>query len=197
MLKTFTFSGSHCVGKTTLINTVSSLSEIARTTKVLTSNSTDLKLLEGVSLETRQVLLVQRELEMLLEIERVKREIHNERDAVILKDRSILDTLIYSKYFVEQGKLSKVIYTQIENASENILSRYDRIFILPVVDSIKFVERDKFSMELESRQRISDLFLEFVTDSKLRNITLLDNGDLTFRADKVLEVIENSFSEEI
>jgi predicted ATPase len=174
------FSGSHCTGKTTLINRLlvkyGEFKSLDKELVLTPSAFNDIKL-ANIDLLEKQSLLIQREQAILNSYDSC-------RNSLILKDRGFVDTLIYSKYFYEQESLSLQDYQGIERQVLNLLDLkpYSIIYILPTLPSISFIDRDKFAMDETSRERINTLFLEFYEEYKEKyNIKLLCMEDLEER----------------
>lgn len=185
-------SGTHCVGKSTLRDNVQA--RLGDVCNVLSSdsNSTDLKKLKDVSQDSLQVLIAAREAVVLLDL--LNSEKHDKIN-VILKDRCILDTLIYSQYFYMQNLISRETLTQVDSIAKSLYRYYKGIFILQTVETIPFVDRDKFTMDSVSRLKINDLFLQFYKDNKtILPLYLISEESYKAREDSVYTDIISMFN---
>lgn len=184
--QTYCFSGSHCTGKTTLINT---LIEKESTILLSPSNSTDLKKLEGTSTDLIQMLILNREQQTILDLQKL------DDNQLVLKDRCIIDTLVYTRFFFKQGKVLKVTLDAVEESAKRLLVEYKHIFITPIAE-IEYLDREKFSMSKDTREEIAEMFLEFYEENKdMSNITLLKSNTLQGRLEEVLlTIIERKYS---
>lgn len=157
MKKIFAFSGTHCVGKSTLINKIKQeLSSIPFDLEVLPSNSTSIKgLNEELSLSEIQLEMIRREYSSLFMPS-------SSRDYLtkFLKDRCILDVLAYSTLLLRHNKISKKIHEINTNALEELLPLYSKVFLLGISPEIPFVTRDKFSYQEDTRDEVDGIFQE-------------------------------------
>ena len=168
----YAIAGAHCTGKTTVSNMLLSKLEILGVSASLyNSLYTNVKQLETQHQVARQYGLIAREAVNILHLR------ENLGEQVIVKDRCILDTYIYSKYFYEIGKLTAAEFETIQNLSmEIILSKpYTKTFIFSTT-GVPFIERNKFTMLDDSREPLNRLFLDFQQTYSHLDIVLVPEG---------------------
>ena len=119
----FSISGTHAVGKTTLIQQLKD--QYSDRFQFHKSNTRDLLSLglginENAS-DLGQLAIATADVQFVLST-------NSKYDYVT--DRCILDTLVYSKDFLNTGRISKNTYNAIEWMSYFVLARYSHIFVL-------------------------------------------------------------------
>jgi hypothetical protein len=144
---------------------------------VAPSNSTDIKTSSTLSRVDVQLALIEREkqtLQRLLYTSTV--------GTIILKDRSILDTLIYSQYFLQNNLIDYATYVIIEREAFEIFNYYKRMFIITTKDIPYDATRSKYSMDESSRIELDVLFRSFYYKHKdALPLTLVDTSNLEER----------------
>lgn len=150
-------SGSHCTGKTSILRALEKEFSKDRYLVVSESNTTDIKTLQNIDRLSIQLMILMREQSTLLEL-LIKYSGSSSR--TILKDRGALDTLIYSEYFKLRGLITEEQYRLIESACSEIINQYKYIFIT-TTEHIPFIEREKYSMDEQSRIELNSLFVAY------------------------------------
>lgn len=185
MKKIFAFSGTHCVGKSSLINKLNSeLSIQPLELKVLSSNSTSIKELQD-TLDLQEI-----------QLEMIRREYSSvfipssERDYLtkFLKDRCIVDVLAYSTFLFKHNKISAKIQFINEEALEELLPLYSKVFLLNISKEIPFVARDKFSYQEDTREEVANIFLE-LQKRYSKYIHIVEESTLQGRYEEVSSII--------
>lgn len=84
----------------------------------------------------------------------------------ILQDRSLLDTLIYSIYLGEKGKVSPIILKSILSMFIELKDEYT-VFIIPSSKDVELVQDGVRNDDIEFRDEIERLFFECLEAEKL------------------------------
>ena len=177
-------SGTHCVGKSFMREELKLRLKHRYNVIDVVSSSTDLKTLKDITQDHIQTLVAGRETQLLLDL--LTDTSILKRADLILKDRCIVDTVVYSQYFYECNKISKQTLTLVEQIAASLYKHYKHIFILTAVDSIPYVLRDKYTMDEESRLVINDLFVAFYEKHKASvPLTLVTGETYTSRINSV------------
>lgn len=181
-------SGTHCVGKSSMREELKLRLKHQYNVLDVVSSSTDLKTLKDITQDHIQTLLAGRETQLLLDL-LTDASILSRTD-LILKDRCIVDTVVYSQYFYDCNKISKQTLNFVEQVAASLYKYYKHIFILTAVNSIPYVLRDKYTMDEESRLVINDLFVAFYENHKASlPLTLVTGETYTARVNHVYQDI--------
>lgn len=160
-------SGTHCTGKTTLINELKK-DPFFKDAIFLSSSGKGLSKF-GLNINTEgdsltQLYLACRDFQQLVE---------NRNNPLVILDRSIVDTFIYTRYLYYQKKIVKDTYDMTSYLLKVIIEFIDHIFLLkPTFDLVEEKER---SMDKQFQMDIFDLF-----DSVQKKE---DEGEITYLPD--------------
>jgi nicotinamide riboside kinase len=155
-------SGSHSTGKSTVINALKDIPEISSRftfkSEILRDiKKTGIKINEYGTDETQLLVLAK-----MLEYATIPNTI---------LDRCLLDCLAYTAYLYEKGQVKKNTLKIAETLFENI--KYDIYFyIAPEFDIIPDSVR---SINFEFRDRVAELFEEYMESYKLNSVRLTGN----------------------
>lgn len=171
-------SGTHCTGKTTLVNELKK-DPFFKDAIFLSSSGKGLSKfglninIEGDSLT--QLYLACRDLQQLVE---------NKGQSMVILDRSIVDTFIYSRYLYHHGKIDRDTFETVFFLLKKIIKFIDHIFLLkPTFDLVEGKER---SMDKQFQMDIFDLFDSVQKKDDEEAITYLPN-DLEGRINTIKE----------
>lgn len=181
MNKIFAFSGAHCVGKTTLMaNLVKELNITC-----IDSMSSNINKYNNVfSKDAIQLEILRREYDFLLN----KR--HSAAD--LIKDRCILDIMMYTQFSQQSNEVSEEIAIIVENAFKTLINYYNIIFIIPIKPNLNYnFEREKFSYAFDNRSQINEMFLQFYNQYKntYKNLHLLEADTFIGMKEEALTII--------
>jgi len=169
-------SGAHSTGKSTFIDEIRNNVVLAKN-YIFNGNTTRNAKKKGVAIneagsDESQLLVFAHHLE-------------NYIPKNVILDRCALDGLVYTTYLYERKQVSKETLQIAEAIFENL--KYDIIFyIKPEFDIVKDGVR---STELEFRDRIVELFDEYIESYRIPVIPL--TGSVDERVDAVLATIES------
>jgi len=168
-------SGSHSTGKSTLIRALKEIPSIAERFVIKDEVLRDIKKL-GINIneygtdETQRLVMSK-----FLEYSTIPNTI---------LDRCALDGLVYTTYLYEKKQVKKSTLKIAEAIFENV--RYDMYFyIAPEFDIVPDGVR---SENFEFRDRVADLFEEYIDAYKLNPIRL--TGNVKQRTDQFIETLE-------
>lgn len=164
MKQLFAFSGTHCVGKTTLIQKLASDYTLCinnESPKIIESHSSNINTYMNIlGKDTIQMEILRREYKFLLENV-------NSYNHIILKDRCILDVLAYTLFSYENNDINIHVYEIVKDSVNYLLSQYKKIFVLPIVSNLNYnFSRDKFAYSSKSRDEINNIFLSLYDEYK-------------------------------
>ncbi len=167
-------SGSHSTGKSTVINALAQIPSITERFTIKSEVLRDIKKL-GINIneygtdETQRLVMSK-----FLEYSTIPNTI---------LDRCALDGLVYTTYLYEKKQVKKSTQRIAESIFENV--RYDMYFyIAPEFDIVPDGVR---SENFEFRNRVADLFEEYIDAYKLNPIRL--TGNVKQRVDQFLETL--------
>jgi len=168
MSRIIAISGSHGVGKTTLVKSIKTTFNLENNTqnvKIFNEINTNLfnlgLALNGVSYDFDEIMFSQKKaFDLGLEI--AQYYFHRNHDKrVILLDRSFIDTYIYTKYFLEQEESQIQNYKKMLNEMEKkCLENLDKVYhilLLPLTTFDGINER----MSISEQKLIWDEFVLF------------------------------------
>ena len=170
MGKIISISGTHCTGKTTLVEALKKRPELQNAVflkssgRALAAKNPQVKVNEDGNFYT-QLYQMARDVETLLEVS---------NEPLVICDRSYIDTYIYSLYLYNHGKLTSrqmAVLQGMADAMGNLVS-FDKVFLLrPSFELQNEVNR---SMNKEFQTEVYNLFDE----AKLMNWDYLpDNNE--------------------
>lgn len=145
------FTGTHGVGKSTLLDTI--LKEYPQF-HGQHDNYSDSgkffkeKLLDVLNKESLQLFFYARHLYRV----RVNED--------LVADRAVLDALCYTKYEYDRGNFSKVMFDFLETVTFDLLKEYDCLFWLR--PEFKLVGEDKRPEDIEYQMEIDKIFEEYM-----------------------------------
>jgi nicotinamide riboside kinase len=74
----------------------------------------------------------------------------------MITDRCILDNLVYSRYLVQVGLISKELFSIIENTTDDLIKTYDYVFVLPT--NIPLISDGYRDIDYNYRNDINEIF---------------------------------------
>jgi nicotinamide riboside kinase len=167
-------TGAHCTGKTTLVEELEKIPELAKkfafrgniTRKIKKSGK---QINENGDDETQLLVIAQ--------------HIENYIPKDVILDRCALDGLVYTTYLYEKGKVSKQTLRIAEAVFENL--EYDiKFYVKPEFEIIKDGVR---SVEKEFQDRVAQLFEEYIESYKLCVVPI--TGTVAERVKTITETI--------
>ncbi len=105
---------------------------------------------------------------------------------VLLSDRCLLDTLVYTRYLHGQGKVTDPVMKVIESAWNLHKKDYDLI-LLPSKDDIELIGDKYRNTDIEFRETIHRMFQAEIIKNKLNAHTV--KGTVEDRLDKIVELV--------
>ena len=173
-------SGTHCTGKTTLVNALKE-DPFFQNAVFLDSSGKGLSHL-GIKInqggdDISQLYFASKDLKQTLE---------SQNEELVILDRSIIDTWIYTKYLYSQDKVSTPTMTAVSVIKNNLVKLIDHVFLLePSFELVREAER---SMNKGFQDTISGMFRsEFLLSSAF----LPDYSFLPNSLESRIETIKN------
>lgn len=186
-------SGTHSSGKTTLLNALQEDKDI-KELKVKFIDGTTRKVKKlGIPIneageDATQLLCMSMD---LLNYHQPYKE-----DEVVISDRCLLDTFIYTKHLYLRGKVSKMCFQVVESTWELYKSKYD-IILIPNHYEVPLEDDNERSVNRQFRDSIHLLFMEEVNKDIGFYATLLIGGPVKSRVETVKEIIEEFKQQQI
>ncbi|HIQ49739.1 MAG TPA: hypothetical protein EYH56_00940 [Nanoarchaeota archaeon] len=173
------FSGSHQVGKTTLVN------ELKKRFRLPVVN----EVAEKIHKLYPEMGYFHKELLMVFEqIREENRVLKNNNTKIIIADRCVWDMLVYSAWLKEKGLITEEEYSIIEAIVETVgKERYSLIFFVrPVIEVNSFRQIDVF--DRKAQREIDKMFEKFFRERNINYIEIKEK-DLEERVKFVSEVL--------
>lgn len=173
-------SGTHGSGKTTIIEKLKQVEEFADFHFIESPTRKAKKL--GLSInntddnyDSTQKFCLEYDLEHLKKY----------RNQLVIFDRSLFDTYIYSKFLFHQGQLNHSVYKEIVNDWELCCDNYD-IFIIPDYQDIKLSSDGDRIQDMDFQKTISELFNhEIRTNKSISHKVLYISGSIETRLQQI------------
>lgn len=150
-VRRFSISGTHCTGKTTLIE---KLKEVYRDNPEVSfyKSSTRDALKYGLTINEEasdegQIYIASRDIVSFYELGTTP---------IVVSDRSIIDTYVYSYYFWSKGLIGRETVDYISGLCSKMISKYEKIFLLPI--ELPLVRDGVRSEDEEFRNEIGKVF---------------------------------------
>jgi len=147
------FTGAQCSGKSTLLNNCKEIYKDYKFVDEVTRyvrRTYDVKINEIGGTETQLYILA----------EHIKN--HLKPDKNLMLDRCILDGYVYTKYQVNQGKVSEQVLHAFNGVFGVLIDKLDYIFYTDPSD-VKLVDDGERSVDYKFRDDIIDLFEDLIT----------------------------------
>lgn len=154
MGKIISISGTHCTGKSTLVESLKKCPELSEAVflkssgRELAQNNPKVRINEDGDFYT-QFYQMSRDIATLLEVVGKK---------LVICDRSYIDTFIYSVYLFDKGKMSvrqMKLLEEVKLGIQNLVS-FDKVYLLK--PSFELQKEKNRSMDQEFQQEIFELF---------------------------------------
>ena len=159
-------SGTHCTGKSTILDSLKEkykkngrIAFIEGPTRQLKDLGYPINNDQASNYDSTQLMCCH------LDLEHLKKNKYLLTDEVI-SDRCLFDTLIYTRYLYQNGKVSEPVMRVIESAWGLHKSDYD-IILMPSKDDIKLVGDKYRNTDGEFRETIHNMFIEEAVVSNL------------------------------
>ncbi|UQY80740.1 NadR/Ttd14, AAA domain conataining protein [Candidatus Hepatincola sp. Av] len=193
MCKFIAFSGSHGVGKTTLINKIAE--RLDSKIKIFNEINTGLARigfpLNANGHDFHETMFAQKQAfdlsynTILFYLSRQYEE------RIIVSDRSCLDTYIYTSYFLSkypehQEEYGSLLADMAEKSKE-IVEKVTHVFLPPFYD----FEETNMRMTIEDRNAIWQKFLEYLAENSSPKSLILEGANTTLRLEEFVKVFAN------
>ena len=153
-------SGTHCNGKSSIFNEFKEeLSKDSRflffggPTRLLKEEGLPINQSETESYDETQYRCLTYDLDVLKQVSLLP------KDKIVITERCILDTYIYTKYLYEKGKVSKTCFDLVKKSY--LLHRGDyKVFYIPTHQELKYEKDGIRDGDIEFREDIYKLFYD-------------------------------------
>ena len=193
------FSGSHGVGKTSLVNKISSQysanfinNEDYKIFKEINTGLFNIGFsLNGNGFDFDEVIFSQKQA-FDLGYNLINYYLNKKNDErLIITDRSCIDTYLYTKYFVSKMKdisLYKELLLDMHNKSIEVMCKIINILVPPFSDFEILTDR----MSIEQRDEIWESFTQYFSEYKKSSLVYTAQGQSTDkRSIEVLDILSN------
>jgi 7-cyano-7-deazaguanine reductase len=178
--------GTHCSGKSTLIQGLSSnFKKIESPTRKAKEAGFPINF-QGNSYDLTQKFCANYDLNKLMEVE-------NETDLVIF-DRCILDTYIYTKYLWKRGLVSKRCYEEIQKSWESNINSYD-LFFLPNHNEIPFQNDGVRVFDKEFQEEIDKEFRQILFAKPFEDFKVKKSWEVKGALEERVKFVEEKINE--
>lgn len=100
---------------------------------------------------------------------------YDDRGGNVVLDRCLLDGIVYTRYFYNQGKVSDIVMNHGEYVLKNYYSAYDVVFYLDPA-GVPLVADNERSTDITFRKDIIEIFNEYLLEYKSIKLTgTIDN----------------------
>lgn len=100
---------------------------------------------------------------------------HDNHSGNVVLDRCLLDGIVYTRYFYNQGKVSDTVMNHSEQILKNYYSAYDIVFYLDPA-GVPLVADNERSTDITFRKDIIEIFNEYLLEYKTTKLTgTIDN----------------------
>ena len=175
--KNIVFSGAQGVGKTTLIDSLYKISELAPYRNYVWTYFPSASSMIGKTCPINELGTddSQRQISYLQfqQLSQCK-NISNKSTTFFIFDRGLLDSFTYSVWLKNNGKISKETFNYCKDLFENNIKKYDIIFFLE--PEFEIIERKLRSTNKEFQAEINDIFKENIAKWKLNNVVKLSGS---------------------
>lgn len=181
MNKRISISGTHSIGKTTLIEQLKKEKEFkdwlfipgpTRTLRELGFSINN----EDSNYDPTQMMCLAIDIQNL------------QKQGNILQDRSLLDTVIYTMYLMKEGKVSKEVGRVVRDIFLSFCSQYD-LFIIPDKNDVELVQDGVRNEDHDFRNQIEEMMFECLKSENLKYIVV--KGTNEERIKQVKKIIKN------
>jgi thymidylate kinase len=177
------FTGPQSSGKSTLINLLKDYTDkhnldfvyVGSSTRTLKSKGFTINNI-GESFDKTQRAVIRSHLDNI--------KYYNGRGGNVVLDRCLLDGVVYTRYFYNQGKVSDNIMNHSEFVLKNYYSVYDIVFYLDPA-GVPLVADNERSTDVTFRKDIIDIFNEYLLEYKIIKLT----GTIDNRLDIIKDTI--------
>jgi predicted ATPase len=177
----YALTGSHGVGKTTIINELYDYLEESKIKPIINSSNARKIALSGRTINDTGDDIVQ----MIVECSHVSKFCEDNWFA----DRSVLDGYAYTKYLHATGKVSDEVMNVVGKLMSTFVKLYDNIFYIPVeFDMIKDGVRKEDS---KFQKNIDNIIFNTMYDNNVHFNTI--RGSVTERVEKIKSIIHPHF----
>ncbi len=192
------FSGSHGVGKTSLVNKISNeyaLNFSNQDYKIFKEINTGLFnigfSLNGNGFDFDEVIFSQKQA-FDLGYNLINYYLNKKNDdRLIITDRSCIDTYLYTQYFISKSKDSSDYHSvllDMHNKSIDIMSKIISILVPPFNDFEILTDR----MSIEQRDEIWSSFVNYFNENQKTSLVYIAKGQSTDkRSTEVLDILSN------
>ena len=177
----YALTGSHGVGKTTIINELYDYLEESKIKPIINSSNARKIALSGRTINDSGDDIVQ----MIVECSHVSKFCEDNWFA----DRSVLDGYAYTKYLHAVGKVSDDAMNVVEKLMSTFVKLYDNIFYIPVeFDMVKDGVRKE---DAKFQKNIDNIIFNTMYDNKVHFHTI--EGSVAERVKKIKDIIHPHF----
>lgn len=191
MCQFIAFSGSHGVGKTTLINKIAE--RLDSKIKVFNEINTGLAHigfpLNANGHDFHETMFAQKQA-FYLSYHTICYYLSREfEERIVVSDRSCLDTYIYTSYFLNQYPEHKEEYAALladmATKSKEIMDKVTHVFLPPFVD----FEETNMRMSMEDRNTIWHMFLQYLEENSSSKALILNGTTTTHRVEEFVRKV--------
>lgn len=160
-------SGTHCTGKTTFLEELKKIEKdfifIDGPTRQLKDQGFPINNNQSLNYDSTQLMCC------YLDLENLKLKLQGHQ--VLISDRCLLDTLVYTQFLYQEGKVTLPVFLLIKTLWELHQDRYDLI-ILPEKKDISLVGDEYRNTDAFFREIIDSIFYEILKDSRISYQTI-------------------------
>lgn len=191
MCQFIAFSGSHGVGKTTLINKIAE--RLDSKIKIFNEINTGLAHigfpLNANGHDFHETMFAQQQAFDLSYATICFYLARDFEERIVVSDRSCLDTYIYTSYFLEKYPEHQVRYaellTDMANKSKEVVNKVTHVFLPPFTD----FEETNMRMSMADRNAIWDRFLQYLKVNSPSNALVLNGATTTHRVEEFVNKV--------
>ena len=185
-IKTISISGTHCTGKTTLIEQMK-LDSVFKDYIFFNSPTRDAKK-SGLQINNQSENYDETQKFCLsYDIKKIiSTSIHNQ----YIFDRSILDTYIYTKYLFDRNKVSERVMKEVETNWLALKGHYD-LFVIPSKDDCSFEKDGVRVLDDDFRDGVHQVLLDLVESDEGMPILFI-NGSTENRIQMIKQYIKTT-----
>lgn len=159
--------GTHCTGKSTLIEQLKQDKDIQKLDFVFIESPTRSLKEKGLHINNKASNYDETQRECLIYDRRVIKDTRNRN---VISDRCLLDTFIYTQYLYQDNKVTLDVYKMVDTFWRNTQSEYT-IFILTSPKGIELKLDNARIQDVEFRNKIHDLFIEEITNNQIKSLS--------------------------
>jgi predicted ATPase len=177
----YALTGSHGVGKTTIINELYDYLEVSRIKPIINSSNARKIMLSGRTINDSGDDIVQ----MIVECSHVSKFCEDNWFA----DRSVVDGYAYTKYLHEREKVSDEVMNVVGKLMSTFVKLYDNVFYIPVeFDMVKDGVRKE---DAQFQKDIDKIIFDTMYDNNVHFHTI--SGSVIERVEKIKSIIHPHF----